>query len=280
MLTSEVRQLFPGLWLTEVEDEVNASLLEDTARFRSLIALTVQSTLGFHDHSVHEETFVKHRSPENPRPVFSGDHFWHHDLMREGDKLQRVMTCLRFVEADGDTPGTQFIDTVALHEYLVNSGFYANLGYTEHDLRSMYGLYSERYYRDKTLAEYYALTNYAHSEQIEALRNTLANGSPRDPISRMPLLTEHPDGKSVVFDHERCMGIYDQNGERQDRLLAYLRLATSSAAMPDLALKNIVHTVQPEEGTMLIFERPRAMHRSLPGNDSKRIIQLGWASVS
>jgi hypothetical protein len=197
--------------------------------------------------------------------------------MREGDRLQRVITCLHFVETGIDAPGTQFIDTVALHAHLLKSGFYANLGYTEDDLRDISGQFTEEHYRDSSLVQYDKLTGYENTQEITALRDSIIDTSTYD--SRpTPLIVDYPEGSAVVFDHERCEGLYDANNNRHDQLLTFLRLATANEAVAELSATGILHEIEPETGMIIIFERPRAMHRSLPGNNARRIIQLGWAS--
>lgn len=277
MLASEFQQLHPGLWMANVESEASSLHQLDGDRFRSLIQLSVSSALGFRDHSVHTETFTKIRSPQQQRQPFAGDHFWHHDLMREGEALHYVLTCLLYVKAGDNSPGTQFIDTVGLHKYLMSTGFYENLGYKEADLASLHGRYSEAYYRDTALAQFNELTRGQYAKEIDEHRANTALVDEHT-VSRMPFLAKFSDGDAVVFDHERCEGLYDEEGQRHDQLLSFLRLATANEALPTLSAAGVLYEIKPERGMIAIFQRLRALHRSLPGNTTERIIRLGWAS--
>lgn len=264
----QIQSVFPGLWTWDTE--IRSTTLADSAIFKSVIKSSL-GKLGLGELTVHHESVIKSRGPNSQRSRFAGDHFWHHDLMREYADLGQLVTFIACIEVDASVP-TVFLDMVTLHNKLNESGVYDRLGYSIDDLRKLQGIYSRSTYLDTTLSAIDSLSRGESLPETESIRNVSADEEDVSE-SKAPLVVPTPYGDALFIDHERCSAIVDENNNKHPELLKFLRLYTGNCIPEEVHSK-----VQHLPGRVLIFNRDTTLHRSIPGNDEPRKIHIGWAS--
>ena len=191
--------------------------------------------------------------------------------MREYDELGQLVTFIACLDVDDRVP-TDFLDMVTLHNKLVESGIYKQLGYSVGDLRKLHGIYSRRTYFDTTLSAIDSLSCGTSLVETESIRNASDVEDVRE--TKASLIVPTPYGDALFIDHERCSAIVDENNKRHPELLKFLRLYTGNC-IPEEVHSQIQHL----PGRVLIFNRDTTLHRSNPGNGATRTIHIGWAST-
>lgn len=236
--------------------------------------------------------FEKYRSPDFPRQPWAGDHFWHMDLAREGTRVGELVTALYYAESGEHTPGTDFLDTVALRSAMDEDGELDE--YDPSILNNASFVTTEGYFFSHTLPNH-QLTHPEEAAAIDTFLSTLQlDGRPVDAYtyakyltsnygrSYYPFLQPNPFSSNAdpgfTFDAERGIGVFDVADKPILGLLNKLRdYIQSNEGM--LRERGVMYTIQPEPGTAILFSREGTLHRALPGNNEPRRIFLAWLAT-
>lgn len=241
-------------------------------------------------------SYEKARSKDNPRPAWSGDHFWHLDLCREGSQIGNLVTAIYYAEGDGQSPGTDIIDTVSLHEAMQEDGVFDREELDSGVLDRLQTEFSISTYYTETLANYARTASRSEIREITEFLTTRKIDNKTVPLqeyteyldsryapARMRLLQANPfdaDGRNgLMFDVERGRDIIDpQTGVSYNGLLYAMRLYLK-VKESELQERGISSTITPEPGTIALFSREGTLHRAQPGNDTDRRLYLGWLAT-
>lgn len=281
--------LSPGVWTGETSSEVLAK--EEWGELVS--ELKIQSVDG-DNYYPFSEIFSKARSPENPRPAISGDHFWHLDLAREGASVGRLVTAIYYAQAEANTPGTEIIDTAALRDVMAHFNVFDefNEGHGPEVLARLESHFSEGTYQRETLPA--AIDKLDPNEAARFLQttgydlNTLADEADRmdakHGITKYNLFTKNPfdpdGGAGLMIDTERGRDIVDPvTGLSHRGLLNKLRAFLDEKEQM-LKSEGIIKVVKPTPGKFLLFSREGTLHRAQPGNQTNREIYITWLSTN
>lgn len=234
----------------------------------------------------------KRRNNQEQRPQWAGDHFWHLDLAREGQRIGNLVTAIYYAECSTETPGTEVLDTVQLKTVLDGDGFFDR--YEDQQLfRAQFVSKDSIYYSD-TLPNFARTCDTQTRHEIHEFLARLCIGTEtiRDVVLRLdqehgsssyPLLQSHPfraDGApALMFDTERGTDIIDPiTGQSLKFLLQSLRGYITKNEQT-LKEHGFIKTIQPNPGDAALFSREGTLHRAKFGNDSNRRIFIAWLAT-
>ena len=241
-------------------------------------------------------SYEKARSRDNPRPAWSGDHFWHLDLSREGSQVGNLVTAIYYAEGDSRSAGTDIIDTISLRKAMQEDGVFdreelssdvLNRLQTEFSISTYYTETLANYARTASRSEIREITEFLTTRKIDgktvSLKEYTEYLDSRYAPAQMPLLQANPfdtaGQNGLMFDVERGRDIIDpQTGVSYNGLLYAMRLYLK-VKEPELRERDIINTIAPEPGTIALFSREGTLHRAQPGNDADRRVYLGWLAT-